>query len=157
MVSRAALKPGRAGAGLDRVLRTLTAGAVVGFLAIMLSISSGNLLLSGGMREFLPVAIGMALFSSAVAAAIAAVTSPIKGAVAVVQPIPLVAIAATILISALNYIGVKKAGSFQLVFTALKVGMIVAIIFIGGIARAFFASSVAAHYSWEADGLVSPH
>src|SRR6476619_1017418 len=43
----------------------------------------------------------------------------------------LVAIAATILISALNYVGVRKAGSFQLVFTALKVGMIVASIFIG--------------------------
>jgi APA family basic amino acid/polyamine antiporter len=43
----------------------------------------------------------------------------------------LVAIAATVLISALNYVGVKKAGSFQLVFTALKVAMIAAIIFIG--------------------------
>jgi basic amino acid/polyamine antiporter, APA family len=43
----------------------------------------------------------------------------------------LVAIAATILISAVNYIGVKKAGSFQLVFTTLKIGMIAAIIFIG--------------------------
>lgn len=43
----------------------------------------------------------------------------------------LVAIAATVLISALNYVGVKKAGSFQLVFTTLKVAMIVAIIFIG--------------------------
>src|SRR5882672_3035887 len=43
----------------------------------------------------------------------------------------LVAIGATILISALNYIGVRKAGSFQLVFTTLKVGMIIAIVFIG--------------------------
>jgi APA family basic amino acid/polyamine antiporter len=43
----------------------------------------------------------------------------------------LVAVAATILISALNYIGVKKAGSFQLVFTILKVGIILAIMFIG--------------------------
>jgi basic amino acid/polyamine antiporter, APA family len=43
----------------------------------------------------------------------------------------LVAIAATVLISALNYVGIRKAGGFQLVFTTLKVGMIVAIIFIG--------------------------
>ncbi len=43
----------------------------------------------------------------------------------------LVAIAATILISGVNYVGVKKAGSFQLVFTALKIAMIAAIIFIG--------------------------
>jgi basic amino acid/polyamine antiporter, APA family len=43
----------------------------------------------------------------------------------------LVAITATILISALNYIGVKKAGGFQLVLTSLKVVMIVLIIVIG--------------------------
>src|SRR5262249_51150131 len=43
----------------------------------------------------------------------------------------LVSITATILISALNYIGVRKAGIFQLVLTTLKVGMIIAIMFIG--------------------------
>jgi len=43
----------------------------------------------------------------------------------------LVAVTATILISALNYIGVKKAGGFQLVLTSLKVLMIFAIIIIG--------------------------
>src|SRR5215472_5096224 len=43
----------------------------------------------------------------------------------------LVAIAATILISALNYLGVRKAGNFQLVMTALKVVMIVVIIVAG--------------------------
>jgi len=46
----------------------------------------------------------------------------------------LVAIAATILISWLNYIGVKKAGSFQLFFTALKVVMIVGIAIMGFLA-----------------------
>ncbi len=40
----------------------------------------------------------------------------------------LVAIAAAILISLLNYIGVKKAGEFQLVFTLLKVAIILAIV-----------------------------
>ncbi len=43
----------------------------------------------------------------------------------------LVAIAACILISILNYLGVKKAGEFQLVFTLLKVGIILAIVVIG--------------------------
>jgi APA family basic amino acid/polyamine antiporter len=43
----------------------------------------------------------------------------------------LVAIAATVLISLLNYVGVKKAGEFQLVFTLLKVGIILGIVFIG--------------------------
>ncbi|HET6179778.1 MAG TPA: amino acid permease [Candidatus Sulfotelmatobacter sp.] len=40
----------------------------------------------------------------------------------------LVAIAAAILISCLNYIGVKKAGEFQLIFTMLKVAIILGIV-----------------------------
>ncbi len=40
------------------------------------------------------------------------------------------AIAAAILISALNYLGVKKAGEFQLVFTLLKVAIILGIVVI---------------------------
>ncbi|MGA8432950.1 MAG: amino acid permease [Candidatus Sulfotelmatobacter sp.] len=40
----------------------------------------------------------------------------------------LVAIAAAILISLLNYLGVKKAGEFQLVFTMLKVAIILGIV-----------------------------
>jgi APA family basic amino acid/polyamine antiporter len=39
----------------------------------------------------------------------------------------LVAIAANVFITGLNYIGVRKAGGFQLAFTVLKVGMIVGI------------------------------
>jgi len=40
----------------------------------------------------------------------------------------LVAVGATILISALNYIGIRRAGEFQLVFTILKVLIIVVIV-----------------------------
>jgi APA family basic amino acid/polyamine antiporter len=43
----------------------------------------------------------------------------------------LVAIAATIAISALNYIGIRRAGDFQLVFTLLKIAIIVAIVITG--------------------------
>jgi APA family basic amino acid/polyamine antiporter len=43
----------------------------------------------------------------------------------------LVAILATILITGLNYVGVRKAGNFQLVLTALKVVMIAGIAFVG--------------------------
>jgi APA family basic amino acid/polyamine antiporter len=42
----------------------------------------------------------------------------------------LVAIAAAILISVLNYLGVKKAGEFQLVFTVLKVAIILGIVLV---------------------------
>jgi APA family basic amino acid/polyamine antiporter len=52
---------------------------------------------------------------------------------AIAGPVPLtfgqlVAIAAAVLISVLNYIGVRRAGEFQLVFTVLKVGIIACII-----------------------------
>ena len=43
----------------------------------------------------------------------------------------IVAIAAAIFISILNYVGIRKAGDFQLVFTILKVGMILTIVFVG--------------------------
>ena len=42
----------------------------------------------------------------------------------------LVAIAAAILISILNYTGIKKAGEFQLIFTLLKVAIILGIVFV---------------------------
>jgi APA family basic amino acid/polyamine antiporter len=56
--------------------------------------------------------------------------------VIVAGPVPIsygtvVAIAAVIVISGLNYIGVKKAGDFQLFFTLLKVAMIVVIVVVG--------------------------
>ena len=43
----------------------------------------------------------------------------------------LVAIAATVLISLLNYVGIKRAGEFQLIFTMLKVAIILGIVVIG--------------------------
>lgn len=43
----------------------------------------------------------------------------------------LVAIAAAVLVTALNYIGIKRAGDFQVVFTVVKVAIIVAIVVLG--------------------------
>ncbi len=48
----------------------------------------------------------------------------------------LVAIAAAALITALNYIGVKRAGEFQLLFTILKIAMIVAVSLLASLRRA---------------------
>lgn len=42
----------------------------------------------------------------------------------------LVAIAANVFITGLNYVGIRKAGGFQLAFTVLKIGMILGIAFI---------------------------
>jgi basic amino acid/polyamine antiporter, APA family len=54
----------------------------------------------------------------------------------ITHPLPItygqiVAIAAAILISFLNYIGIKKAGEFQLIFTILKVAIILGIAVLG--------------------------
>jgi APA family basic amino acid/polyamine antiporter len=56
----------------------------------------------------------------------------------------LVAIAAAILISVLNYLGVKKAGEFQLVFTVLKVAIILGIVTI-----CFSGAGVVAGRGWS--------
>ena len=89
------------------------------------------------------------------------------------SPVPvtygqMVAIGAAILISVLNYIGIKKAGDFQLVFTILKVAIIVGIVVVcfgyssgtwsnfasefigakGGVAG-FFAALVAALWAYD--------
>ena len=75
------------------MLQTLAAGLVCGFLAVVLSLSLGNLLFFGEMRDFVPVGLGMALFTTMVVAAIAAVTSPIRGVISISEEIPVVAIA----------------------------------------------------------------
>ena len=43
----------------------------------------------------------------------------------------IVAIAAAVFITGLNYIGIKRAGDFQVVFTLLKIGIIIAVAIIG--------------------------
>jgi APA family basic amino acid/polyamine antiporter len=65
----------------------------------------------------------------------------------------LVAIAATVAISLLNYVGVKKAGEFQLVFTLLKVAIILGIVVIGFSYRAGSWSHFAGEYSAAKGGI----
>ncbi len=79
--------------GLEHFIRVLSAGLVCGFLSAILTISFGNLLLPPWLRYFVPVTIGMALFSNTVLAAVAALTSPIRGGVSKMQEIPVVALA----------------------------------------------------------------
>ncbi len=65
----------------------------------------------------------------------------------------LVAITATVLISLLNYLGVKKAGEFQLVFTLLKIAIIIGIVAIGFSYSAGSWSHFAGHYTAAQGGL----
>jgi len=65
----------------------------------------------------------------------------------------LVAIATTVLISLLNYIGIKRAGEFQLVFTLLKVAIILGIVLIGFSFHAGSWSHFAGGYSGARGGI----
>src|SRR5579863_9504647 len=66
----------------------------------------------------------------------------------------LVAITAAVLITALNYVGVRKAGNFQFAFTVLKVAMIGGIAFIALTAASGSWSNFGTHYAGAKGGMV---
>jgi APA family basic amino acid/polyamine antiporter len=78
---------------------------------------------------------------------VAIVTEPVK-----ITYGHLVAVAAIAAIALLNYIGVKKAGEFQLFFTILKVGMIAAIIVGGFLYSGGSWSNLATNYAGAIGG-----
>ena len=65
----------------------------------------------------------------------------------------LVAIGAAVLITWLNYIGVKKAGEFQLVFTILKVVMIVGVGVVGFTAASGTWHNFSSHFNGATGGI----
>src|SRR5215471_19794481 len=65
----------------------------------------------------------------------------------------LVAILAAILITALNYVGVRKAGNFQLVFTALKVVMIAGVAILGFTATSGSTGNFSTHFPGATGGI----
>lgn len=65
----------------------------------------------------------------------------------------LVAITATVLITALNYVGVRKAGNFQFAFTVVKIAMIVGIAFIALTAGSGSWSNFGTHYAGAMGGM----
>lgn len=67
------------------------AGLVCGFIAIVATIGHGSLLFVGEQREFLPAAIGLALFSTVIVAAVGSFASPNSGLISITQDIPVVA------------------------------------------------------------------
>lgn len=77
-----------------------------------------------------------------------------QGRVFVVTWGHLVAILATILITALNYAGVRKAGNFQLVFTALKVVIIAGIAIAGFWAVGGSTSNFSTHFPGAKGGIL---
>jgi APA family basic amino acid/polyamine antiporter len=65
----------------------------------------------------------------------------------------LVAVGATILISCLNYIGVRRAGEFQFVFTLLKVAIILGIVAVGFSYRGGTWANFATEFSGAKGGI----
>jgi len=65
----------------------------------------------------------------------------------------LVAIVAAVLITWLNYIGVKKAGEFQLIFTVLKVVMIAGVAIVGFTAATGTWSNFSSHFTGATGGI----
>ncbi len=64
------------------------------------------------------------------------------------------AVGATILISLLNYLGVRRAGEFQFLFTLLKIAMIVGVVVIGFSYKGGSWSNFATEYSGAKGGMV---
>ena len=78
------------------LVRGIIAALMCGLLAIVQSAGFGLLLLSGEAQSLVPAAVGMALFSTAVMAAVATMTSSIPGVIAIAQGIPIAALAGPI-------------------------------------------------------------
>jgi APA family basic amino acid/polyamine antiporter len=66
----------------------------------------------------------------------------------------LFAIALTLVVSFINYLGVKKAGEFQVVFTALKVALVVGVIFVAFSWRGGSLANFATVFAGARGGLV---
>lgn len=121
-MTTAASGPAPASRATDALLHNIVGGVVCGFLSAVLTISFGNLLLPPWLRGFVPVTIGIALFSNTVLALIAAFTSPIRGGVSKMQEIPVVALA-----------GMATAIAASLAPTGDDRGAVVAIVAVTGI------------------------
>jgi sulfate permease, SulP family len=86
---------GRDGTGFAaaQVFSVIVAGLICGVLAVVISIGAGSLLFTGGLRPYVPLSAGMALAATTVIATVVALTSSIRGAVAPIQEVPVVALA----------------------------------------------------------------
>lgn len=80
----------------QRIFSGVVAGLICGMLAIVLSIGAGSLLFAHDLHDHTAAAAGMALAGTVVLAAIMALTSSIRRAVAVAQEVPAVAMAPVI-------------------------------------------------------------
>lgn len=105
--------------GLHRILPGINAGAVNGILTVMLQISFAAMIFSGPLSHLFPRGIGLTLFGGLVFGVAVALTSSVRGAVAVVQDAPcaILALAAAAVASGLP----ASAGESEVYFTIVAV------------------------------------
>ena len=86
----------RKAAPADRIVASLLAGLICGVLAVVLSIGTGSLLFSLTLHSHLAASVGMALAATTVLAVVVGLTSSIRGAVALVQEVPVIGLTAVV-------------------------------------------------------------
>lgn len=86
-----------------RMLRGISAGAVNGILTVMLQISFAAMIFSGPLSHLFPRGVGLTLFGGLVFGVVLALTSSLRGVVALVQDAPcaILALAAAAVVSGL--------------------------------------------------------
>ncbi|MGB3493268.1 MAG: SulP family inorganic anion transporter [Elainellaceae cyanobacterium] len=77
----------------SRLVPTLTAGIITGVLLVIYAISMAALIFTGSLAEFVPIGIGLGLFTAIVAAIIVALTNSLPGIVIMPQDSPAVILA----------------------------------------------------------------
>ncbi|HKY94995.1 MAG TPA: SulP family inorganic anion transporter [Kiloniellales bacterium] len=107
-MSETALPAGRPSA-FGWLTTVVLAGALSGFLAAFFSISDATFIFGLSMPALLPIGIGVALLSTAVLAAVTALSSSIPGVVAQTQEVPL----ATLAVVAASIPGLMPAGASE--------------------------------------------
>ncbi len=77
----------------SRLVPTLTAGLITGVLLVIYAISMAALIFTGPLVEFVPIGIGLALFTAIVVAVIVALTNSMPGIVIMPQDSPAIILA----------------------------------------------------------------
>lgn len=103
----------------------IMAGLVCGFTAIVASIGNGSLLFSHSLPQYVPVSIGLALFSSAVLAAISTLFGSGRSLLASTQQVPVVALSGVLAaVAAAVPSNAPEAVRFTTVMVAVGLGTI---------------------------------
>ena len=77
---------------LHVLARGVGTGVVCGFLAVIQSAGFGLFVLGGSAHALAPVAVGTAIFATALATLIGVLTSSVSGSVSIAQTVPIAAL-----------------------------------------------------------------